>query len=312
MVKKTISPMTALLLIAASSLTANESSAPAPVSAPLAAPPASTPQVAISPGPTKGEIEWLEQRGREIADYDHAAWVASDLLKPMKPDKKDLGQFHAIKYSGHWFVYFGRMSEDSSEFLGAYIFSCPEGNFEEMKLTPHPESWPKDDLYPFALALDVARGALREDLDLPPYNNYVFREPNGTITVYYLPGSTDEKNIRYGSDFKLSISADGRRVLQKNKLHNSMLTIPLGEAKKNGIKPAFNIHSHVVTLLPTETDVAWAIIFPKFVPHYVISKEYLFALTADGKLHYLGKPEQLFKSTSTPASAPSSTPTPKE
>ena len=138
--------------------------------------------------PSKDEISKIEQRGRAIANYEKAAIRATDLLLASKPDESRLGAYLAVKKNDSWFVYFGKNSEKGFE--TQYIFSCPEGRFNEMKRLDQAEIEKdigqtfSENLYEFAKAIDLAFKSITDAERKFTRYNTMFFEADGTITVY--------------------------------------------------------------------------------------------------------------------------------
>lgn len=142
-------------------------------------------------------------------------------------------------------------------------------------------------------AVDLALKTTEPTMEYSYYNPSAFREEDNTITVYLQPRNQEPDVILIGGDFKVSISSDGSRVLNKTKLHNSILKVQL--EFKNGQEPAGAFHTHVLSDLPTETDVALVLLNPKLAPHYIAGQKWMSKIDADGKVSVLGKTEEILK-----------------
>jgi hypothetical protein len=125
------------------------------------------------------------------------------------------------------------------------------------------------------------------------YNPIVIREKDGTITVYLLPVNQEPNVTLIGGDFRISISGDITKVLNKEKLHNAILKVPL--ELKPGQEPAGAFHTHVMNDLPTETDVALILLNPKLAPHYIAGPKLMSRIDADGKITIMGRTEEILK-----------------
>jgi hypothetical protein len=245
--------------------------------------------------PSKEEIGKVENRGREIANYEKAAIRATDLLLASKPDRSKLGFYLAVKQKNDWLVYFGKNTNKG--FDTQYIYSCPEGRFNEMRKLNKSEIekdikqiFPEN-IYQLAKAIDIAFKSISEDLIFPRYNTNVFREKDGTITVYLTPGNEDQKIIGIlGGDFRISVSKDASEVIKKNKLHASYLKLTTPPKDVAG-----SYETHVLGDLPTETDVAFIILNPVLAPHFITGKTWMSKIEADGKITVLGKTEEVLK-----------------
>jgi hypothetical protein len=70
--------------------------------------------------PTKAELAQITERGRQLAEYDVAAWYASDAVVAMKPAEGSVARYIAKKNGASWIVAFGRFNEKRDKFLIAY------------------------------------------------------------------------------------------------------------------------------------------------------------------------------------------------
>lgn len=245
---------------------------------------------AFGPPPTTEEIAKIEKRGKEIANYEQAAIMATDLLLASNPDKDKLGTYVAINKNKMWAVFFGKNIDN--KFQLGYFYSCPDGEFDKMRAEKELKDVPRD-VYDFTQAVNLATKAIELDVEFPPYNPSVFREDDGTITVYFLPGNKDPNVILIGGDFKVSISGDATKVLNKTKLHTNVLNVPINF--KEGEKPEAGFHTHVLIDLPTETDVALVLMNPQMGPHFITGRTWMSKIDPNGKINILGKTEEILK-----------------
>lgn len=240
--------------------------------------------------PAKEVVERVERRGQQIADYERAAIRATNLLLASKPDESKLGLYVVVNKNNVWAVYFGKITENKFHFW--YYYSCPEGQFDKMKPEGEFKDAPKD-IYYFALAIDLATKAIEPDMRFPRYNTSVFREQDGTIAVYFLPGNTEPDVVLLGGDFKVSVSSDATKVLNKISLHESTFKVPVNMKEDQELIGGF--HTHILDDLPVETDVALIILNPILAPHYVTGRIWMSKVDANGKISILGKTEEIFK-----------------
>ena len=233
---------------------------------------------------TNAQIMNIENRGHEIADYDRVATVATDVLLGMKPNPEQLGLYVAEKVNDVWMVSFGKYS-DFNGFMPTYIFSCPSDKPNEMKLLTYEEVEKILDDYPsevpeFTAAIDTAVEATKPDMTFPTYNPSVFRELDQTITVYLLPGNDDTQTILLGGDFKIKLTSNGKKVINKEKLHASYIRFPV-ERPKDAV---MSLHTHPLSDLPNETDIAMILLHPVLAPHAIVGNWYTSTIDKDGKI----------------------------
>ncbi len=234
------------------------------------------------------EVIFAEKRGGEIAEYERAAMKATDMLLTRKHDASKLGLYVAEKTGGAWTVYFGRFSGGGAAFEAAYVFSGPESALKQMKAVTIRDV--PVEITQRARAVNAALKALEFEARGEFYNPSVFREEDGTLAVYLLPGNKNPDIILLGGDFKVIVSSDGSQVLRKIPLHRTVLEIP--SAPKEG-KPEGAFHTHILDDLPTETDVAQVILYPVLAPHSVMGREWFSQIDKNGKIIILGRTKEI-------------------
>jgi hypothetical protein len=234
------------------------------------------------------DIIFAEKRGIEIAQYERVAMKATDILLELKPDQSKLGVYIAEKTNGAWKVYFGRVVGEGAGFQAAYVFSCPENSLKKMKAVPVSEI--SVEITQRAQAVSAALKALEFDARGGSYNTSVFREEDGTLTVYLLPGNKNPDVVLLGGDFKVLVSPDGSQVDRKIPLHRTVLEMPV--APKEG-KPAGAFHTHILDDIPTETDVAQVILYPSLAPHSILGREWFSQIDKNGKIIILGRTKEI-------------------
>ena len=228
----TSAPVAPTLVPLAPSSASAPASAPVSVSAPASAPssaPGSAPAVPTLTKPEPAVLADLENRGRFLADYDRVAWVASDRLLELKPDRSLLGTFFALKIADRWFVFFGKFdyNQDTPTFHMAYIFSAPVDHPDRPeRVSGEPPAALKENhllIVNAGLAFEVAGTAAKELFIAEHYNAYVYPEPDGSYSVYFMPAQTDRNTVPLGGDFIIRVSADGKHVTERRKLHKSII-----------------------------------------------------------------------------------------
>jgi hypothetical protein len=70
--------------------------------------------------PAASDLNAITIRGRMLAEYDVAAWHATDVIQDMKPEKGSTRYYIAKKAGTGWIVVFGRLSEAHDKFLVVY------------------------------------------------------------------------------------------------------------------------------------------------------------------------------------------------
>ena len=59
---------------------------------------------------SKAELAEITERGRQLAEYDIAAWHATDAVLAMKPAEGSIARYIAMKTDSGWAVAFGRFN----------------------------------------------------------------------------------------------------------------------------------------------------------------------------------------------------------
>ena len=80
----------------------------------------------IEAQPSNTEIARIEQRGKEIAEYERTAIQSTDLTLAANPDLSKLELYVAQKEQSTWWAYYGKLSENDEEFQIAYNYACTD------------------------------------------------------------------------------------------------------------------------------------------------------------------------------------------
>ena len=221
------------------------------------------------------QIPQIESRGKEIAGYERAATTSTDLLKASNPEWDKLGIYLAIKEGMQWRVYYGKLSDNLEDFVVAYSYLC---SFSTCSLQPI--SSLSNDSIELASAIQLSAKHIATESSFPEFNPSAFREKDGTISVYMLPVNRDPSVHLIGGDFKFTCAPNGRNIVSKTKLHKTII--------KTGPPPGTELkarmHGHVLTELPTETDVALAILDPQHVDHFVVGFAWTWRIDKNGRI----------------------------
>jgi hypothetical protein len=200
-----------------------------------------------SPLPSAAELAAITARGRALAEYDVAAWHASDAVVELKPDKTISPFYIARKTTNGWEVAFGRLSESRDGFLIVYQASqgsTPTG-FSVQKDDPPEE----DRGFYFAAAKAIQTAS--QDFGKPgrAYNKYVLPTENARLYVYLLPAQTVNEIYPLGGDVRYTIAADGGSIVEKRQMHKTILEPKIGQ------NLAASYHTHILSNLPEDSDV---------------------------------------------------------
>ena len=70
--------------------------------------------------PSDAELAAITERGRLLAEYDIAAWHATDAVLAMHPKEGSFNRYIAHKAAAGWVVDFGKLTATGDKFLVAY------------------------------------------------------------------------------------------------------------------------------------------------------------------------------------------------
>lgn len=229
------------------------------------------------------ELDAITARGRLLAEYDQAAWHATDALMALRPDPNQLtGYLARRRADGLWEVVFGRLDAERNAFLIAYrAVQRGVGDTSYLATTVSPRESDPDWYARAARALDAARGAF--GTANRPYNAMVV-PANGASDwfVYLVPAPTRAGVFPLGGDARYRISADGRTLLERRRLHNAVLEYT--GMQKEGAKAIAGSHTAVLDDRPEDTDVFHVLSREPKLPEYIASRSYYFRVDLDGSI----------------------------
>src|SRR5260370_18613658 len=135
-------------------------------------------------GLSDAELHGITERGRMLAEYDAAAWHASDAVMALKPGTKNLGRYIAKKTDAGWVVVFGQLNEAKDTFLVAYA-AIPGKHPAEYHAARLEQ--PQEDAACFLFAAKAIKVAL-PPFQPPnrPYNLPPFPPSSNQISVYII------------------------------------------------------------------------------------------------------------------------------
>jgi hypothetical protein len=238
--------------------------------------------------PTKIELAQVTERGRQLAQYDVAAWHASDAVVATKPDEGAVERYIAKKEGDAWTVIFGRLNDKRDKFLIAYE-ATQGATAKEFTVKKH--SPIKEDTGFFlsgakaiATALGDFTGAQR------PYNVAVLPGPSNQVYVYVVPAQTDNAVFPLGGDVRYLVSADGSKIVEKRQLHKAIIEFSGGNANT-----AAGYHTAILDDIPEDTDVFHVLARRPSIPEYIATRQFVFRIEPDGTINYLMTMEEFKK-----------------
>lgn len=232
--------------------------------------------------PSADELRAITRRGQLLAAYDQAGWGATDAVMALHPAEGSITHYIAQPGTDSWRVSFGRLTPSRDTFLVAYEarYTVGDSVFRATALTP-----PRADtgyLVRAARAIDAARaafGAVQR-----PYNVAVIPASLGEWWVYMYPASTQPGVWPLGGDARFLVSADGRTIRARRRLHNGIIEY----AAKPGQKIEAFTHSAVLDDVPEDTDVLAVLSRTPRVPDYIITDAFVYRIDVDGTIRLMG------------------------
>jgi len=110
--------------------------------------------------PSADSLAGITERGKILAEYDQAAWHATDAVMLLTPAENEIQGYVAQRQDGVWVVSFGRVSPDGRAFMVAYEARESSTEPHSFAVTKHkPAKSETGDLAGAARAVDVARVA---------------------------------------------------------------------------------------------------------------------------------------------------------
>jgi hypothetical protein len=230
----------------------------------------------------KAYLDGVTERGRALYAYDQAAWHGTDAFFELKPDTKGLTHYLCVKGPAGWRVVFPRWNESHDKLLIAYeaLESAP-GKYEGSADTPPAEA--SEALTAMERALELVFA----DFPRPsrPYNSAILPADGGNFYVYLYPGQTKTTIWPLGGDVRYTISADGRRIVEKRQLHKTVLNMQFDP----NLKIVGGQHSHVLSDVPEDTDVLYVLNRRPSIPEYIGAGKRVFEVQTDGSIQVVKK-----------------------
>jgi hypothetical protein len=246
---------------------------------------------ALKTPPTPDSLAAITQRGRLLAEYDFVAWHATDSVVARRPAPGSFTVYVARRdATERWTVVFGRLNTARDTLFIAYEVRQrlnDPNNFDVVSVSPA-----RPDTGYFARGARALVSA-RADFGTPqrPYNASVLERPDGGLWVYVMPAQTRVGIFPLGADVRYRISADGRTILAKRQLHNTILEhsapVPVQGQLKAGM------HTAVLDDIPEDTDVFNVLVREPEVPEYIVSDAFMYVIGTNGAIRYLGHREAI-------------------
>jgi hypothetical protein len=232
---------------------------------------------------SKAELAEISERGKQLAEYDVAAWHATDAVLATKPVEGSVARYLAKKTGDGWTVVFGRLNEKRDKFLIVYEASQSTSRTEFSVRKHEP---PKEDAGFYLTAAKAIETALADFKGASrPYNVVVLPAKSGQVYVYAVPAQTKQGVFPLGGDARYLISQDGIKIVEKRQLHISIIEFDTSAQDVRKVEAGY--HVAVLDDIPEDTDVFHVLSRKPSVPQWIATKKYVYRIEPDGTINYL-------------------------
>lgn len=201
--------------------------------------------------PSGAELATITERGRMLAEYDTAAWQATDAVMAAHLKAEPSGRYIAHKSPAGWVVDFGRLNSTGDRFDVAFeALQTGSPVRIEVKEFDHVR---EDTGWNLAAAKGIETAMQDFGKKDRPYNVAVLPAGGGGLYVYLYPAQVKAGVYPLGADIRYRLSADGSKITEKRPLHRTV--IDYAAPSGSSAKAAGGYHTHVLTDLPEDTDV---------------------------------------------------------
>lgn len=220
----------------------------------------------------------VTERGRALFEYDQAAWHGTDAFFALHPDTGGLTHYFCVKTPAGWEVVFPKWNGTHDRLLVIYkaMESGGPENYKATKLDP-PEEGP-DVFAVRERALELAVGDFQAKNR--PYNSAILPSEGGNLYVYLYPGQIKADVWPIGGDVRYTISADGKRIIEKRQLHKTIMDMQVDPSKQ----VVAGYHVHVLSDVPEDTDVLYVLNRRPSMPEYIGAGKHIFIVGTDGSI----------------------------
>jgi hypothetical protein len=234
--------------------------------------------------PSTAELAAITERGRMLAEYDTAAWQATDALMAAHPKTEPSGRYIAHKSPAGWVVDFGRLNPSGDKFLVVYEAVQAGSQYKVRNFNPARE----DAGWNLAAAKGIEAAMGDFGKTGRPYNVAALPITNGSLYVYLYPAQVKADVYPLGADVRYRLSSDGTKIVEKRSLHRTVIeyAAPAGTAEK----AAGGYHTHVLTDLPEDTDVLLVLTRQPRVPEVVGAGSFMYTIAVDGTITVANRP----------------------
>lgn len=240
--------------------------------------------VNASQKPTSAELAAITDRGRLLAEYDAAAWRATDAVLAAHPKEGAFKRYIAHKTEAGWVVDFGRLSTAGDKFLVVSEAVQAGEQYTVKSFDPARE----DTGWNLAAAKGIETAAQDFHGADRLYNVAVLPAEGGSLYVYLYPAQVKANVYPLGADVRYCLSPEGTKIIERRQMHKSV--IDYAPPTSAGTTAAGGYHTHVLSDVPEDTDVLLVLIRKPRVPEFVGAGQYMYTVGVDGKITVADRP----------------------
>ena len=241
---------------------------------------------AQAPGkPSETELAAITARGVLLAEYDSAAWQATDAVQAAHPvEGRGVSRYIAQTTDAGWVVDFGRLNQAQDKFLVVYEAVQVSAKFEVKSFDPPIE----DKGWNLAAAKGIETVMRDFGATTRPYNVAVLPEGHHhSMYVYLYPAQVKAGVYPLGADVRYRVTLDGMKIIEKRQMHKSIIeSIPT----RSDITVKVGYHSHVLSEIPEDTDVLLVLTRQPRLPEIVVAGPYMFTIDVNGQIKMEDRP----------------------
>jgi hypothetical protein len=233
--------------------------------------------------PSEAELAAITARGVLLAEYDTAAWQATDAVQAAHPVEGRVGRYIGRKTDAGWVVDFGRLNQAQDKFLVAYEAVQVAEKFEVRSFDTA-----REDTGWNLAAGKAIETAMRDFGETSrPYNVAILPADHESLYVYLYPAQVTAGIYPLGADVRYLVSPDGTKVTEKRQMHKTIIESVTARTDMT-VKGGY--HSHVLSEIPEDTDVFLVLTRKPQVPEIVVAGPYMFTIDLNGKISVEDRP----------------------
>ncbi|MGE5497239.1 MAG: hypothetical protein ACM3Q2_04180 [Syntrophothermus sp.] len=186
----------------------------------------------------------------------------------------------AYRENNLWKVGFGKLNEDSGNFLVSYEATFNPQS-KECKILTYEDPQKNSGFY-FNAAKAFKKMLGVAPHEYPPYNFAVLPADSDNLLIYFYPAQTKWDNYRLGGDIKYIYNIPKGEITDSLRMHNRILLMPYTKREDQEAQSSYS--TAILTSTPVETDILYVLSRKFPAEHYVLTQEWVFSLTPEGKI----------------------------